>query len=418
VFCGVHSVDFFRPKLVLESDIPSGPANQSTRDFARAEPTESFRSRRRKIARERDAERGYSINVKQVVLAFAVEFWIIALITVGTYLLIADNGQLSREAIFGALLFPAALSMVELARVPLAIAVRTQNAWHIKLLASLGVMAAITVTSFSLSQIAWKTFDNRIVEATQANDKLIEVKKNLAGFQGLIDQSQRDIAQKNQVRNGVSERLASLEGQLTKISSASGTATTTLKGADGSVLFDQNGKPQTTSRPIAIVNQQQLNTLKDQIANTRKELDAAKAGVQQAEEYGKTLDRRKIDDEIAKADAAYRAAVNKSQLHSYTSMVTGKAVADVTDAEVKNLEKYLIIIPSIAAALASTLIAITSVRSIKPTKVQPVPTIPDEAAAYLFGPLVVALRNEARAAVMAAINNQANAKPPPKAIQG
>jgi hypothetical protein len=67
--------------------------------------------------------------------------------------------------------------MVELARVPLAIAVRTQKAWHIKLLSSLGVMAAITVTSFSLSQIAWKTFDNRIVEATQANDKLIEAKR-------------------------------------------------------------------------------------------------------------------------------------------------------------------------------------------------------------------------------------------------
>jgi hypothetical protein len=412
----VHSVDFFRPKLVLESDIPSDPANQSTRDFVPA-PTESFRSRRRKIARERDTERGYSINVKQVVLAFAVEFWIITLIIVGTYLLIADSGQLSREAIFSALLFPAALSMVELARVPLAIAVRTQNAWHIKLLASLGVMAAITVTSFSLSQIAWKTFDNRVVEATQANDKLLEVRKTLAGFQGLIDQSQHDIAQKNLVRNGVSERLAGLEAQLTKISSASGTATTTLKGADGSVLFDQNGKPQTTSRPLAIVNQQQLNTLKDQIASTRKELDAAKAGVQQAEEYAKTLDRRKIDDEIAKADATYRTAVNKSQLHSYTAMVTGKAVADVTDAEVKNLEKYLIIIPSIAAALASTLIAITSVRSIKRTKPQPVPTIPDEAAAYLFGPLVDALRKEAREAVMSTIHNQASAKPPPKTIK-
>jgi hypothetical protein len=405
-------VDFLRPKLVLES--AQNAAFQSARDFDRAEPTESFRSRRRRIARERDVERGYSINVKQVILAFAVEFWIITLIIVGTYLLIADSGQLSREAIFGALLFPAALSMVELARVPLAIAVRTQNAWHIKFLASLGVIAAITVTSFSLSQIAWKTFDNRLVEATQANDTLVEAKKNLDGFQKLIDQSESDITQKNQIRNGVSERLAGLEAQQTKISSASGTVTTTLRGADGNVLFDQNGKPQTTSRLTAIVNQQQFNALKDQIAITRKELDASKASIQQAEEYRRTLDRRKIDEDIAKADAAYRTAVNKSQLHSYTAMVTGKAVADVTDAEVKNLEKYLIIIPSIAAALASTLIAITSVRSIKLTKAQTAPAIPDEAAAYLFGPLVAALRKEATDAVRAVINNQVDAKPPPK----
>jgi hypothetical protein len=75
-------VDFFRPKLVLESNILSDTANRSTQDFDRAEPTESFRARRRKIARERDIERGYSINVKQVV--FAVEFWIITLIIVGT----------------------------------------------------------------------------------------------------------------------------------------------------------------------------------------------------------------------------------------------------------------------------------------------------------------------------------------------
>jgi hypothetical protein len=82
-------------------------------------------------------------------------------------------------------------------------------------------------------------------------------------------------------------------------------------------------------------------------------------------------------------------------------MITGKAVAEVTEAEVKNLEKYLIIIPSIAAAFASTLIAITAVRRIKPP--EPTPTIPDEAAAYLFGPLVAAIKTEARDAVAAAM---------------
>jgi hypothetical protein len=73
-------VNFFRPKIVLESDIPNGAADQSTRDFYPREPTESFRSRRKKRVREsaadrqeRDTQRGYSINVKQVVLAFAAD---------------------------------------------------------------------------------------------------------------------------------------------------------------------------------------------------------------------------------------------------------------------------------------------------------------------------------------------------------
>ncbi len=385
-------MNFFQPKLVLESDIPSGTANHSAADVHRPEQVDSFRSRRLKIARERDIQRGYSINVKQVVLAFAVEFWIIALIVVGTYLLITDSGQLSSQAIFSALLFPAALAMVELARVPLAIAVRTQKAWHIKLLSSLGVLAAITVTSFSLSQIAWKTFDNRIVEATQANDKLIEAKRNLAGLQERVDESQRDIARKTQDRKSANERLAGLQKQLTEISSTSGTSSKTRRGRDGSIL-------QIDKVPTVVVNSQQINLIKDQIASTTKQIEETGADVRRAEEYAKTLDRRGVEDEVAKADAAYRAAVNKSQLHSYTAMVTGKAVADVTDAEVKNLEKYLIIIPSIAAALASTLIAITAVRIVRPTTAQPVPTIPDEAVAYLFGPLVGALRKEAREAV-------------------
>ena len=89
-------------------------------------------------------------------------------------------------------------------------------------------------------------------------------------------------------------------------------------------------------------------------------------------------------------------------------MVTGKPVAEVTEAEVKSLEKYLIIIPSIAAAFASTLIAITAVRRIKAPELPPVATIPDEAAAYLFGPLVAAIREEAKDAVAVAIKGRLN----------
>ena len=89
----------------------------------------SASSKRRLTRLERDRERGYSVNVKQVVLAFCVEFWIIGLIIIGTYLLISESGEhgnVSSQDIFSALLLPAALAMVELARVPLAIAVRTE----------------------------------------------------------------------------------------------------------------------------------------------------------------------------------------------------------------------------------------------------------------------------------------------------
>jgi Skp family chaperone for outer membrane proteins len=363
-------------------------------------------SGKRKLNRlERDLQRGYSINVKQVVLAFCVEFWIIGLIVIGTYLLISDSGErghVSSQEIFSALLLPAALAMVELARVPLAIAVRTQSSFPIKFFAALGVLAAITVTSFSLSQIAWKTFDIRTAEVTRAHDKLAAVQTKKSDVQEKFNQYQKTLDSKIQERNTVDERLSNLQQQLTKISTAVGNACSPVVGPDGRLVVGEDGRPLSKCAPTATVNQTQLNAIKAQIANTQKDLDVAKPAVKQAEDELRNFDVRQLDAELATADAEYRAAVNQSQLHSYAAMVTGKAVADVSEADVKSLEKYLIIIPCIAAAFASTLLAVTAVRRIRPKT--SVATIPDEAAAYLFGPLVTAIRQEARDAVAAAVN--------------
>jgi hypothetical protein len=342
---------------------------------------------------ERDVARGYTINVKQVVLAFAVEFWIIGLIVVGTFLLVTENDpdHVSREA-FSALLLPAALAMVELARVPLAIAVRTQDAWHIKLLAAIGVLAAITVTSFSLSQIAWKTFDIRIAEAMQAGDGLSAAKTKQAKLQAQTGLSEQDRSQKIDIQRTINERLARLEDQYTKISSDVKTVCTPRLGPDGSPVMLPNGTFAQNCSPRTTVNQKQLDALNAEIASTKKELEIAKSGVKQADDDVKKLDPKLIEEELVKAEAHYRQVVNKSQLHSFAAMLMGKAVSEVTESEVKAIEKFLVLIPSIAAAFASTLIAITAVRRIPQT----VTALPDDAAAYLFGPLLAEIKAEAQ----------------------
>jgi hypothetical protein len=90
-------------------------------------------------------------------------------------------------------------------------------------------------------------------------------------------------------------------------------------------------------------------------------------------------------------------------------MVFRKDPRDVTDAEVKTLEWFLIIIPSIAAAFASTLIAITAVRKLRPEP-NSIALIPDDAANYLFGPLLAAIKAEARATVSEAMGRQGPSK--------
>jgi hypothetical protein len=81
-------VNIFRPKIIVESP------DQTV--WEQSPPAESFTSRRKKAARaaalernqarlERNIARGYSINLKQVVLAFAIEFVIIGLILNSQY---------------------------------------------------------------------------------------------------------------------------------------------------------------------------------------------------------------------------------------------------------------------------------------------------------------------------------------------
>src|SRR4030081_1803683 len=100
-------------------------------------------SSRQLLRMERDRERGYSINVKQIVLAFAVEFVIIGLILTNNFVTVAQLPDATNLKTVQFLLFPIAMAMVELARVPLAVAVRTQNSWNIKFVAVIGVFCAV-----------------------------------------------------------------------------------------------------------------------------------------------------------------------------------------------------------------------------------------------------------------------------------
>jgi hypothetical protein len=150
---------------------------------------------------ERDAARGYSINIKQVVLAFAIEFLIIGLILTSQYLIAVEQ----RTAVLEALLFPIALAMVELARVPLAIAVRTQNSWNIKLAASFGVASAVVVTSFSLSTIAYRTFDPRLTQANDTHNELLKLEGQRLSITTQIATSQAAVEQKIRERDSVND---------------------------------------------------------------------------------------------------------------------------------------------------------------------------------------------------------------------
>jgi hypothetical protein len=352
---------------------------------------------------ERDTARGYSINVKQVALAFAVEFVIIGLILVSQFVYAAEFPNPTQYKIIQALLFPIAFAMVELARVPLAIAVRTQPSWNIKLAALLGVACAVVVTSFSISQIGHLTFNPRLEAAHDKYKALLEAQSQ---EQSLIDQrdaAQALVEQRIKARDSASEAHRNVVSQL-NLQPPQNCNAVTRKNSDGSVSMGQR----CTENPA-------LKPLKAELTASSVKVTEAEAGLKQAQIDLTKYDLQSIKEQTRKADADYRDAVYQSQLHSYTAMLFRKDPRDVTDGEVKTLEWYLILIPSIAAALSSTLIAMTAVRRIRPPKPQPAAVLPGDAAGYLFNPLLTGITKAASDAVTAAINGHVKATAPPGA---
>ena len=354
---------------------------------------------KRQVARiMRDRERGYSINSKQIVLAFMVEFVIIGLILTNIYVTVAQLPDPSTFKTVQALLFPIAMAMVELARVPLAVAVRTQNSWNIKFAALFGVLCAVAVTSNSLYSIGASSFTPRLEETHQNDVVLSQLRDRKRENDAQIAKAQADAAQKLKERDAINQSIQALNKQLTEQPTQNCAAVTIPSPAPGA--------PATSS--LSCKANPVLKTLNAEIAAAKIKLAEAEGTLKQAaaqiERASEGAGVRTLNEEITKAQTQNRESIFQSQLHSLAAMLFGVDPQDVTPGQIKSLEFYLIFVSSIAAAFSSTLIAMTAVRRIKKPREAAAVTIPDEAAAYLFGPLVAAIRKEAVAAVAAAAN--------------
>lgn len=284
--------------------------------------------------------------------------------------------------------------MVELARVPLAVAVRTQNAWNIKLAALVGVVCAVAVTSTSLIQIGNSTFNPRLEDTHNKNDIVTDLKNRRASLAEQIATADEFIKQRKAERDRIFQASQNLNSQLTAQKPQECTTITLPSPAPGA--------PAQTSQSCR--QNPALKPLTAAIADFKAKLTEAETAVKEAEvaRQNPKYDTSGLDAQIRQAQREDRGSIYQSQLHSYAAMFLGKNPQDVNDADVKLLKWYLIVIPSIAAAFSSTLIAMTAVRRIKPSNTIKDIGLPDEAAAYLFGPLVSAIRKEAHDAVIAA----------------
>jgi hypothetical protein len=346
---------------------------------------------------ERDRQRGYSINVKQIVLAFAVEIVIIGLILTNTYLVVAQLPDASSMKIIQAMLFPIAMAMVETARVPLAVAVRTQTSWSIQLAALIGVLCAVAVTSNSLYSIGAASFNPRLEDTHKKDSLLKDLEEKKRALEGRIERVQAEVAQRVKDRDTVNASLQSLNRQLTE-QPAQNCATVTIPSPAPGI--PPSTQQQCRQNPVLKTLYAEITATKSKLADAEVALKQSQVQAQQASDNSEVA---ALSSDLSKAEAERGESVFQSQLHSLAAMLFGVDPQNVTPAQIKTLEFYLIFVSSIAAAFSSTLIAMTAIRKTKVSRRDEASELPDDAVAYIFGPLMAAIQKEAKDAVSAAI---------------
>jgi hypothetical protein len=105
--------------------------------------------------------------------------------------------------------------------------------------------------------------------------------------------------------------------------------------------------------------------MKTSLGSAQKDRQDASTRLDEARAERAKLDRTAIDRAQSEAAVAFRDAVMRSQLHSFTAMVFLKDPAQVTDAEIHSFLFFFVFIPALGASIASTLLALTSVEKVR-----------------------------------------------------
>jgi hypothetical protein len=329
---------------------------------------------------EAEIARGYSINRKLVVLAYLTEIIIASLSLVGAAIFAETYGHHDWMLMTMMMLTPIAFSVVEISRVPLALAACAHRSLAIRTLAALGVLLAAGVTIKSLSQLGEIMFRPRLADVMHAKQHLDDVNaalnmsiRNIDAADAMIAQRIAELRQAQGVEAQATEKLAALPKQ--DCGKISGTT------RDGRSYQSVKCNPDVRIPALT----QALEVAKG--VRVTAETALAKARSERA-----PLDRTAGDKLVATAEAEYHEAVMNSQLHSFTAMVFGKNPTDVTDAEIHRFLRIFVFVPAICAAFAATLISIAAVTRIKPA---PSAALPVDATEYVLGPVVEHIITEA-----------------------
>src|SRR3954452_771201 len=317
-----------------------------------------------------DQERGYRISYKRLALAFACEGVVVATSLAGAWLFATLYGGTDRVAFWMMMLAPLAYAVIEFSRVPLAVSIRTQRSLTLRIIATIGVLGAAAVTIKSISQLGEIMFRPRLQEAVRTHEGLIDAKNAQATLDRKIADADAVVAQRVSQLAEAEKRVKSANREL------------------GALPPQRCYRVSNTSRDGRRTNGTRCSTdprtdaMKTSLGTAGADRTGASARLDEARAERAKFDRTEVDRKVSEAEVAYKDAIMRSQLHSFTAMVFGKDPGQVTDREIHVFLFFFVFIPAIGASLASTLLALTSVETLPEEDVR----LEDIAGNYILGP--------------------------------
>jgi hypothetical protein len=353
-----------------------------SRDVQRERRAWSLESQRWK--HERDVEKGYRIKWGYVAIAYLVEFMVIGASLAGAWLFAGVYSDGDWHAFYFMLLAPLVYAAVELCRVPLGILARTQRSWFVRGLAIVGIIFAAGVTTKSVSQLGEMMFHPRLMEAARTKTALKDAQADRDSLDNRIGAADARVQQYTTELDQIERRSTENAAQLAS-----------LPAQRCEKVFGTNSRG-VRYQNLKCVTDPRTQTLAASVAKAGTDRAALTKELEEARKARAALDRGQADRRVADAEQAYRTAVNRSQLHSFTAMVYGVDPIDVTDAQVHAFLRIFVFVPALCAAFASTILALSAV-SVRKTFMDEDDlgaTIDPAASPYLIEQLTEGLRQE------------------------
>ncbi len=298
---------------------------------------------------ERHVEKGYRIKWGYVAIAYLVEFMVIGASLWGAWLFAAVYSDGDNHAFYFMLLAPLVYAAVELCRVPLGILARTQRSYFIRALAIVGIIFAAGVTTKSVSQLGEMMFHPRLMEASKTKTALKDAQADRGTIDNRIAAADARVAQYTTELDQIEKRSADNAAQLSA-----------LPAQRCEKVFGTNSRG-VRYQNLKCVTDPRTATLSASVSKASADRGVLTKDLEEARKARAQLDRGAAERKVADAEQAYRNAVNRSQLHSFTAMVYGVDPIDVSEQQVHAFLRIFVFLPALCAAFASTILALCAV---------------------------------------------------------